>query len=99
MTYPRRGHYDPGDKRPHGSRGNSVGGRFIARERGAFLTPSFNKQDALRHIFLAVTEGRIPSTGLTGCCGKMYSMVAALERQESANTDFENACNDILTGF
>jgi len=53
-------HYDPGDHRPHGSRFNNIGGKFLARERGAFLTPSCSKRDMPYHVFLAVLEGRLP---------------------------------------
>ncbi len=53
-------HYDPGDHRPHNPHQNSVGGLFIARERGAFITPhNINKQDIPYLKLIAVVEGRV----------------------------------------
>ena len=59
-------HYDPGDHRPHAPRGDliwqgSIGGRFLARERGAFIKlPDINDRDISYLKFIAVVEGRVP---------------------------------------
>ena len=59
-------HYDRGDHRPHAPRGDwvgqgSIGGRFIARERGAFITLlDINERDIPYLKMIAVVQGRVP---------------------------------------
>jgi hypothetical protein len=64
MGHPYRGrrldHYDPGDKRPHLARSVSVGGRFMARERGAFRVLPMGERD-LACVRLAVAVNKEPS--------------------------------------
>jgi hypothetical protein len=98
MKYMKEGlqHYDIGDHRPHGPRGNpggNVGGRFIARERGAFQSSSVSKQDVPYVILNAVIQGAPLATRGRGM---VHRTLAGIEFKKAANIDFDTAVRNIL---
>ncbi len=94
-------HYDPGDRHPRASRrldhvgDGNIGGRFLARERGAFVMPIISEQDVPYLVLNAFVMQHVPAgRGRSKATSVLYSR----EDRELVDTDFENVCNDILRG-
>ncbi len=92
-------HYDLGDHRPHGPRRSfvgNVGGRFLARERGAFRSTSLSKRDVPYVVLDAVIHGMPLAKQYGGCGGPVSAALTAVRLREAASKDFDTAVKTIL---